>query len=396
MKRMLQLLAALVLSWLLAWAVASRIQPPPRVPLAAPPMAPALPFTVAVAPREQALSFGRFERDGRLRAMLVLRYVDDDAVGIDLTDRFPALPADPIAIFQALGYETLRALTGPELRVPASALRTPFDGTAAQVAAGINYPQHGQEVGLDESFLFPKLTRPGHFLAPVAMREALLDYEIELGFVALAPLRAGAPPRHVGLVLASDYTDRALLMRHIDLGHIASGRGFTQAKSAPDFMPVGPLLVIPDQPEAFYKSLRLNLWVNGQLRQVAEPRLMAWDWPRILSETFARQALHWEADGRRVSLPVKQGVVPAGTVFLSGTPDGVVFRSPSARQIFLGISELVFTLRWGDTQAVVEPLIRESTRSREYLQPGDAVVMHAERLGVIRNTIVATAPVRSP
>jgi 2,4-didehydro-3-deoxy-L-rhamnonate hydrolase len=383
---------ALLLAWLLAWAVASRIEPAAWPTLDAPPMPPGLPSRVAIAPRNEALTFARFEHQGRLRLLLVTGYADDHAAGIDLTDRFPALPTDPIGAFAALGHDALHQLAGTEVRIPADALRVPFDGTAVQVAAGINYPEHGREVGLDESFLFPKISRPGHFLAPVAARDALLDHEIELGFVALAPLRAGPPPRHVGLVLASDYTDRARLMRRIDLGHIASGRGFTEAKSAPDFMPVGPLLVIPSQPEAFYRSLRLRLWVNGRLRQVAEPRLLAWDWPRILQETFERQALRWTVDGRDVALPVNRGEVPAGTVFLSGTPDGVIFREPSARQIFLGVSELVFTLRWGDTQAVVEPLIRESARRREYLQPGDTVVMHADRLGVIRNTIVATAP----
>jgi 2,4-didehydro-3-deoxy-L-rhamnonate hydrolase len=385
--------AVLLLGWLLAWAVASRIAPPARPLPDAPPMPADLPSRVAIASRDDALTFARFERHGRLRLLLVSAYDDDHAVGIDLTDLDPTLPAEPIGAFAVLGYDALRQLSGPEVRVPAQALRLPFDGTAVQVAAGINYPEHGREVGVDESFLFPKISPPGHFLAPVAARgDTLLDHEIELGFVALAPLRAGPPPRHVGLVLASDYTDRARLMRHIDLGHIASGRGFTGAKSASDFMPVGPLFVIPSRPEAFYRSLRLQLWVNGRLRQVAEPCLLAWDWPRILEETHRRQALRWQVDGRDVALPVERGEVPAGTVFLSGTPDGVVFREPSARQIFLGVTELIFTLRWNDPQAVVEPLIRESHRSREYLHPGDTVVMHADRLGVIRNTIVAAAP----
>ena len=388
-------IAALVLVWLLAWAVASRIEPAPRAMPDAPPMPPSLPSSVAIAPRDEALTFARFESEGKLRLLLVSDYADDQAVGLDITDRFPALAADPIAVFRAVGYEALRTLQGAEVRVPAQALRVPFDGTAVQVAVGINYPAHGREVGLDESFLFPKVTRPGHFLAPVAARDALLDHELELGFVALAPLRAGEPPRHVGLVLTCDYTDRARLMRRIELGRMASGRGFTEAKSAPDFMPVGNLFVIPSQPEAFYKSLRLRLWVNGQLRQVAMPRLLVWDWPRMLKETFERQSLRWDVNGQAVALPVDNGVVPAGTMFLSGTPDGVIFREPSPRQVFLGISELVFTLRWNDPQVVVEPLIRESYRSREYLQPGDTVVMHADRLGVIRNTVVATAPVHS-
>jgi hypothetical protein len=72
------------------------------------------------------------------------------------------------------------------------------------------------------------------------------------------------------------------------------------------------------------------------LRLVAEPHLLAWDWPRILRETFEWQSLSWDVGGRRVGLPLTQGVVPARTMFLSGTPDDVVLQSPSARHIFLG------------------------------------------------------------
>jgi hypothetical protein len=69
----------------------------------------------------------------------------------------------------------------------------------------------------------------------------------------------------------------------------------------------------------------------------------------------------------------------------------VVYRSPNARLVFLGISELTFGLHWRDPRVVVEPLIRESFRRREYLHPRDVVVLHADRLGVIRDAIVSAA-----
>ena len=395
------LIVSLLVGWLLAWAAARWVGPEsqtwqaPEVraddTIAEPPLA------ARIAPRTEALTFARFRQSGQLRLLLVSRLEADRAYGWDLSARWPALPADPLTVFRTLGFAALQAVDGPELEVPHGQLVQPFEGKAVQVATGINYPEHGREVAVDESFLFPKLTRPAHFMAPVGTHGGLLDYELELGFVTLAPLKADTVPRNIGLVLASDYTDREALLRGIDLNHLASGRGFTAAKSRPDFMPVGNLLVVPVDPDTFVRSLTLRLWVNGQLRQTAEPRRLIWDWRRIFTETFRRRSLTWSVDGRTVALPVGEGTVAAGTLFLSGTPEGVIFRAPTARQKFLGFTERVFTLRWNDPQALVEPLLRESRRARLYLQPGDRIVMQADGLGFIVNTVVdGAAPAPTP
>lgn len=377
-----------LVAWLLAWAVAAGLGPQVQgVRVANPSTSTPVP-DVRIAPRGQALSFARWMQGGRMEVLLVSAMAGGQVRGLPLTRHFNELPADPLAIFGKAGYERLRDLQGEEIGVPVDALVTPFEGTAAQVAAGINYPEHGREVALDESFLFPKLTRPAHFRGKVGTHGGLLDHEVELGFLALAPLAAGEPPRHVGLVLVSDYTDRAELLRGIDLADVSSGRGFTQAKSQPDFMPIGNLLVIPADPGVYVRGLELRLWVNGKLRQLAEPRLLVWDWPRILAETFARQDRRWAAGGRAVSLPLVEGRVPAGTIFLSGTPQGVVFQAPSLRQKFLGVSERVFTGQWSTPHALIEPLIRESYSAGIYLQPRDQVLMLADGLGFISNEIV--------
>ena len=76
-------------------------------------------------------------------------------------------------------------------------------------------------------------------------------------------------------------------------------------------------------------------------------------------------------------------------MILSGTPGGVIYQQPTARDIFLGLSETFFMLHWFQPQTVVEPFLRNEHYSRRYLKPGDIVQMKADRLGTISNQIVA-------
>jgi 2,4-diketo-3-deoxy-L-fuconate hydrolase len=388
MIRFARLSLALLVCWLAAWQVAAR-WPAQAAPATAPESAPPDLDNLPIAAREDALTFARFLQGGEPRLVLVDSLRDGEVSGIDLSQQLSGGASDPIDAFNQLGYPALQALDGARVTVKVSDLILPFTGTDNQIAVGINYPAHGDEANVNESFLFPKRTRATPFNASVAARDHLLDYEIELGFVLLNDLPRGTMPDYVGLVLASDYTDRAELMRHARLTDVSSGDGFTQGKSAPGFMPVGNLLVIPGDYRRFYRSLELGLWYNGEKRQVAHPAVMSWDIARILDETFAREDRRWDWRGEIVALPVVNGRIPARTLILSGTPDGVIYRAPSPRALFVGFSEMVFTGQWMNLHAVVEPFLRQEYRSGRYLKAGDVVQMRAERLGSISNTIVA-------
>jgi 2,4-diketo-3-deoxy-L-fuconate hydrolase len=388
MKRFTVALLALLVCWLVAWQVAARWpaqSAPATVQVSAPPDMDNLP----IAPRVDALTFARFLQGDEPRLLLVDSLRDGQVSGIDLRQLLPASANDAIDVFNQFGYQQLQALDGPRVTVSVNDLMLPFTGTDNQIAVGINYPAHGLEADVSESFLFPKRTLATPFNASVAARDHLLDYEIELGFVLLNDLPRDAEPEYVGLVLASDYTDRAELMRHARLTDVSSGEGFTQGKSAPGSMPVGNLLVIPRDYRRFYQALELGLWYNGAKRQEAHPAEMSWDFARILDETFARENRRWQWGGDVVSLPVVNGRIPARTLILSGTPDGVIYRKPTPRQLFVGFSELVFTGQWTNLHAVVEPFLREEYQSGRYLKAGDVVRMQADRLGSISNTIVA-------
>jgi 2,4-diketo-3-deoxy-L-fuconate hydrolase len=389
-KKLTLLVLLLVSAWFTAWVTVDRSLPSPVKERARKNKAsPELLARVEIAPRGEALTFARFKRNGQPHLILVTKFDKGQVTGIDVQSQFPASAADPIALFNLMGYSALQSLDGPIVRVAASDLILPFPGTDNQIAVGINYPAHSDETAIAQSFLFPKRTVATDHRANVPARDYLLDYEIELGIVLLNDLSRDALPKFVGLVLSSDYTDRAALMRNVNLREVSSGVGFTQGKSERGFMPIGNLFIIPKDFQHFYKALKLELWWNGEKRQEAHPAHLIWDVQRIFFEALARESLRWKWNNEIVSLPVKNHRIPARTMILSGTPGGVIYRQPTARDIFLGVSETFFMLRWFQPQTVVEPFLRNEHYSRRYLKPGDIVQMKADRLGTISNQIVA-------
>lgn len=386
-KRVACAIAGLLGVWCLLWQVAAKwpVSAPTPVSTTSPPP---LMTQLDIAPRSEALTFARYRQDETIRVMLVTSFAEGKVKGINLQTDLPSELTDPISIFNRMGYAALEEINGEQISVDVHSLQIPFDGTDNQIAVGINYPAHADETAVRDSFLFPKRTTATSHLADVQARDHLLDYEIELGFVLLSDLRHGEMPDHVGLVLSSDYTDRAALIRNANLFDVSSGHGFTTGKSDVGFMPTGNLFVIPKDYASFYRSLKLQLWHNGTLRQEARPRELIWDVKRVVEESFARSDRVWLWQGKPVALPVNAGVIPARTMLLSGTPGGVIYQQPTTRQIFVGLSELFFSLNWSHPQSVIEPFVREAYRSGIYLKPGDLVQMRADRLGTISNRIV--------
>ena len=350
--------------------------------------------TVEIAPVAEALTFARVQEDGHHRLLLVSAYEEGTVSGVDVTAALGA--DDPIDAYAAHGYEAIAALAaGRAERMPAGRLTLPAQLTASHIAAGTNFPEHAEEATVtDGPFLFPKEVEPTAFNAPVPAGEALLDYEVELCFVALAPVDLngaldGTAPERMGLMLCNDVTDRAALMRNIDPSDVTSGKGFTTGKSAPGFLPVGNLFVIPRALRPFAEAAELRLWRNGELKQAATQSEAIWDFDELLRQTKGREGVTWAYQGRQVSLPAPGGTIPARTAILAGTPDGTVFRGVNKSAMALGLWDFVAG-GWDRpiTAHVVERHIAQEKASGDYLKPGERVQIAVRYLGEIDSLIV--------
>jgi 2-keto-4-pentenoate hydratase/2-oxohepta-3-ene-1,7-dioic acid hydratase in catechol pathway len=349
--------------------------------------------TIAVAPLDDALTFARVETEGRPRLLAVTAYAGGTVQAVDLSVALGRDTHDPIALLTERGWDGVRDVVrvGPRTTVPATSLVMPVDLTAQHVAAATNFPEHAGDAGVkDGPFLFPKLVEPTGPYAPVSAGQGLLDYEVEIGWVTLGPLRAGDPvPDLMGFVLCNDFTDRDTLLHVVDPWDPASGTGFTTGKSFPGYLPVGNLVVVPRDHRRFTAGLTLQLAVNDELRQRSPATAMVWDLDEIVRRTWAWKDRRWDHRGRQVSLLPPGDVLPPGTLILSGTPHGTLFDGLRARHYASGVAGWLFG-GWREPvpRHVVDAYVADARRAGVYLRPGDRVDIRADGLGVLRNPIV--------
>ena len=352
------------------------------------------PESIAVAPLDEALTFARADMDGTLRVLAIGALAAEHAVAFDLTDELVSGSDDPIALFNALGYDALRerielGLSEAPMEVKVSDLTIPVDLADAHIAAGTNFAAHAEESDVEDGpFLFAKMVTPTVFNGTVTAGDALLDYEVELAVVTLDAMPLPKVPEYMGVVLANDFTNRAALLRHLDPDNVISGDGFTTGKSAEGYLPVGNLFVIPRNLETFLDGIDLNLAVNGGLRQRANMKLAIWDIRELMRQIEARKDVRWDYAGGEVGLPIEDGVVPARTLILAGTPDGTVFNGIH-RGAMIGGAGRWAAGGWGlsITDNVIESYIASASEAGVYLKPGDVVRIQVERMGVIETTV---------
>ena len=351
--------------------------------------------TIAIAPADAALTFARIEVGGERRALLVQRYENGRVDAIDLSSALGRPIADPIEAYRTSGYAALRELASnapPVTRVvvPAATLTIPVDLGNHHVAAGTNYPEHAGEAGVDNGpFLFAKLVTPTPSRATVSAGGALLDYEVELAWVALDEIRDTTPPAAMGVILCNDYTDRDALLRHIDVHDVASGKGFTTGKSFPGYLPVGDLFVIPHDYRAFAAARELKLDVNGLPRQRSLVSAQVWDIDELLIETWKRREQRWDHHGRQVSLLAGGDVLTERTLIMAGTPSGTVFQGISPAHKAKGVARWVLDgFRRPVATYVIDAYTGDASVRARYLQPGDRVTIRVDYLGIIDNEII--------
>lgn len=340
--------------------------------------------TIEIAPFDQALTFARLS-DGATIA--VLSYENGEIEGAPLV-----ADEDAISLVDRIGYDGVRTMIETRVErisVDAASLDIPIDLKGKHIAAGTNFRDHAREADVDSGpFLFPKYVRPTASRAAIPAGDALLDYEVELCLVAMKDL---APDDEAsgGLVLCNDVTDRKTLLREIDPRAPQSGKGFTSGKSANGYLPVGDLFVVARDLNAFVETLTLKLTVDGEERQDERAASWIWDFNRILIEARKRRDLTWEYWGGAARLPVTpDGVLPARTMIMAGTPGGTIFKGlyPSAypRGIY---SWTASGLKGRLAFHVVDAHIKAAEASGDYLQPGSLVSIEVDRMGTLSNRI---------
>ena len=228
---------------------------------------------------------------------LDLRSLTADLDGPFLADRGLARVAD------AVEHGVLPRLNAPvDARVGAPVARP-----SAVYGIGLNYTGQAVESGASPPeepivFLKPPNTVTGPYdEVRIPRRSERTDWEVELGIVIGARASyletpADALDHIAGFVVVNDVTEREWQL-------VESGGQWSKGKSAPDFCPVGPWLVTPD--EVAYCALRLQSWVNGEPRQDSTTGDLV----------YGVEFLVWHLS--------QYATLEPGDLILTGTPEGV-------------------------------------------------------------------------
>ena len=205
------------------------------------------------------------------------------------------------------------------------------------ICVGLNYRRHAAETGMavpETPVLFSKFLNTiasygdSVSLPPVAIQ---YDYEVELGVVIGKPARnvseAEALDHVLGYVTSNDVSVRDLQTRTSQ---------WLLGKTLDNFLPVGPYLVTADEvgdPQQLY----IKTWVNGDIRQNSNTGDMIFTVAEIISYISRYFTLE------------------PGDLIVTGTPEGVAM----------------------------------GREDKPWLKPGDEVVVEVEKLGVLKNVMIA-------
>jgi len=280
----------------------------------------------------------------------------------------PGCFADAIA-FIAAGAEGLAAAREVVAMAPATAwhplagvrLRAPMRPSTI-LCAGSNYRAHNREKadspssGKEPEFFVKTadcLVDPGGDIVHDPLLTHKLDCETELAIVI------GKPGRHIpveraldhvfGFTIVNDVTARDRQVRRTKEGVVWYDLG--RAKAFDTSAPLGPCIVTADE-IGDPQRLDLETRINGELRQSANTAEMIWSCAQLIA-VFS------------TNFTLKPGIV-----IITGTPAGTAWSA----DVELG------------GRFEPRPGLVAATR---YCEPGDAIESRIERIGVLRNRVVA-------
>lgn len=343
---------------------------------------------------EEALTLGRFTKNGQAHILAVLEDDGKTLTGVDLSVTLNRFDQPALEVIQALQYDEVVAIiraSTDRVTVSYEALLPAIAGDR-HIAIGINYDEHGEETSVDAPFLFPKIVDTDPAVHHLKYTSGwLLDHEVELGLVfpeaVCSP--ANLSDRRIGFLVVNDYSERATLMRELDVTDVKNGKGFPNAKSMKGFLPTGPYIVVPRDWQSFVAALTLTLHVNGVVRQSGYAKDMVWNINKIIEETLASKNKTWPCHGKNVGL-LEDNCIPANSIIITGTPAGVIFKKPTPGFKAKTVTKYLFTFKFFSHQVipyVMHEHLKKQIREDKYLKPGDIVETSISFLGTINTTI---------
>ncbi len=347
-----------------------------------------------LAPVQTAHTFAQVRRGNAVSTLLVITLSETSVTAIDLSELSGLHSADAFDVINRFSTTQLDALAGQSSQTqvhPLIRLMGVGPRGVAHIAAGTNYPEHGEEVGVDEAFLFPKISPAGGPRSKItAAAGALMDYEVEVCARFDRELKSAADfdEARKGFFICGDFSDRATLVRNINLKDVASGDGFPDAKSGSDRFPTGPFLVVPKDWKAFLADVVIETYVDGERRQHAKAGDMIKDLRTIVQETLDQATTRtWSYQGGRIPM-VDRPAIGTGSAVLTGTGDGVVFKEPGPDVI----NQLMGASNRDQQLGVIEDYLAREVKKGLYLRPGNTVRYSSNYLGSITTDVVCSQP----
>lgn len=196
----------------------------------------------------------------------------------------------------------------------------------------------------------------------------MFDYEAEIGIyftraVKKSELSGASLKNAVALFSSNDLTLRSFQV-------LGDGRKnvydfWSAGKSFQHFLPYSSPKAVSDFPLNAWMNLAVRLWVNGQIRQNETTADMAYT-PRKVLETLVK----YTGD-----------TIPAGTVFILGTPTGTAFKLSWFKKLMAG---MLFWARMLKFQIAAN----SAEKDPNYLKAGDEVIVEVPNVGQNRIRIV--------
>jgi 2-keto-4-pentenoate hydratase/2-oxohepta-3-ene-1,7-dioic acid hydratase in catechol pathway len=344
---------------------------------------------------EEALTLSRFNKNGQIHTLAVLKDDGEHVTGVDISDELNRYDRNVFGVIQNLAFNDVVKIISSSKNTITLNYNELLPGVEGErhIAIGINYADHGKETGQVAPFLFPKLVATDPAIHQLKYTPGwLLDHEVELGIVFPSAVCSSADLAHsmIGFLVVNDFTDRATLIREMDSKNVLGGKGFPDAKSKKGFLPTGPYIVVPRDWQSFVKELQLTLTVNGKVRQNGHAKDMVWNINKIIEQALASKGeKRWSFEDNKVAL-FDSTCIPANSIIITGTPAGVVLNAPNKGFISGAVTKYLFTFRFFSAKMhpyIMQQYLKREMKNKDYLKPGDFIESSINFLGTIRTTV---------